>query len=373
MRKHIMIALMLFLSFSRVYANEICKEKIVDMGYNYISEDSNYQYDKEDYIVNYGEWQDYNGEEIENIEVKTFYKYNKTSSIRYIHIYETKIGMNDFKISELKVFNKDKEIEFEHECKYCDEDTLIYLDDNNYDFDKQFTLNFLTGRLVIDLLDEYELEDLKINIYLNDNTVEIKKYNIGFSNDKGKKNLLATKFMHHDFKTDKESKLFEHKIDDTWDLNTNYVTEYETDELIENNIFYEKIDEYQKYRLVDIKYKSYLIEKECSEVIKNNEIKVEEKVTTTPNIQFEPIIQNLSINTNNTKNIVETKNDTKNEIKENIITFVGSNTYKEVKNYKTNSNNKAQSKFFIVIYILIIINSVITLILINRKNLSYEK
>lgn len=370
MKRYIFLLIVLLLSFDKVYANEICKETLSDIGYNYITEDSNYLYDKEDYIVNYGDWQDYNGEQLENIEVKTSYKYQKVLPVRYIHIYNAGIGTDKLKISELKIFNDKEEVTYEKECVYCNIDTLVYLDDNNYEFEKQFIMDFRNGYLIIDLLDEYELENLRINLYLNDIEVDIKKYYIGFSSVKNKGELITKKFIYEDFKTNKESKLFEYKVNNEWNLNDNYIVEYESDELIEDNIFYEKIDEYEKYRFIDIKYKTYSIEKKCSEVIENDEFKIEE-IISPPKVEPEPIIQSLNQKTNNIPKTVETKIENKTEIKESTVTFMGSNIYKEINNFKSTESNKSQSNVFIIIYTLIIISAVVMLFLL--KKMSYEK
>ena len=184
---------------------------------------------------------DYSNEEIDNIEVKTFYRYKKISPTRYIHIYKSGIGTNKLKISELKIFKGIDEINYQKECFNCDVESLKYLNDNNYEKDKQFTMDFKNGYLIIDLIDEYELDNLTINIYLNDNTVELKKYYIGFSNTKNDNKFIANKFIYEDIKTNDESLMFKYKIDNSWNVNENLKIEYETDELLDNSIFFEKI------------------------------------------------------------------------------------------------------------------------------------
>jgi len=378
MKKYIFLIILL-LSFIRVNAKEVCdfyNETLIDIGYNYFNEDENLYFDKNDYTINYGEWQEYNGEQLDNIEVKTFYKYKKIPKVRYIHFYNVKIGSElKFRISELKVFDSNNnEIDYNPICGDCYEDTLIYINDNNYDFDKQVELRFIYGHIIIDLLDEYEVDDININLYLNDNTVKHKMFYVGFSNGKNEGESIVKKYMVETFTTENESKLFEYKVNDTWEIDEEYLVDYESDQPIEDNIIYKKDGEIEKYRLYDIKYKTYLIEKECNKAInsenENNDITTEKEepmVIPIMSIQTEPVIQNLNVKSN-THNVIETKE----EIIESTVTSSGSNTYKEVKNYKT-TNQNSKNKLLIMMYILIIIFTLITLYLLTKKKLSYKK
>ncbi len=360
MKKYIVLLIVLFLCSNKVYAEEICTESLIDIGYNYIDDNSLYKYDTNDSIISYGQWQEYNGEQLDNIEVKTVYKYEKVPSVRYMHIYDSGIGTNRFKISELKIFNNDEEINYEKKCTNCNIDSLIYLDDNNYEYEKQFIMDFRNGHLIIDLLEEYEMKDLKINLYLNDNTVNIKTFYIGFANTKDKSDVVVKEFIHEDFKTNNESKLFEYSVSDKWDFYDAYNIEYESDEVINEDIYLKKIGEYQKYRLLDIKYKTYLINKICN-IIEYREVNsVVESNVMAQNLEFMPCDDNKD---------VETENENKGN--ENKITIIGTDITKEIINNKIVENKKYQNNIFIIIYIIIIISSIVMLFIL--KKMSYEK
>lgn len=360
MKKYIILILVLLLHVNKVYAGEL-----IDIGYNYIDDASNYYYDKNDFIKNYSEWQEYNGEELENMEIKTFYKYNKILPVRYIHIYDGGINIDELKISELKVFNGLDEISYEKECIKCNEDTLDYINDNNYEFDKQFKMNYVYGYLTIDLLNEYELENLIIKIYINDESAYIKKYHIGFSTTKEKNNFITTKYFKEDVYSYKKNVMFEYKVDDKWNINYDYVSEYESDKLIENNIFYNKLSEQQMYRTFDLKYKTYILDNENI----NNSLENENKESTT--IEKNTSITNIQpIKVTVNKSNIETKNIEKET--GSTIKSVDTKTTHKIDNYKT-ITNKSNSKIFCIIYIIIIINILTMIILINMKKMSYEK
>lgn len=361
MKKYIVLLIVLFLCSNKVYAEEVCTESLIDIGYNYIEDNNIYEYDTNNSIISYGEWQDYNNEQLDNIEVKTVYKYEKTPSVRYMHIYDSGIGTNRFKISELKIFNNDAEINYEKKCTNCNIDSLTYLNDNSFDFEEQFIMDFRNGHLIIDLLKEYEMKDLKINLYLNDNTVNIKTFYIGFANTKDKSDVVVREFIHEDFKTDEESRLFEYSVSDKWDFYDAYNIEFESDELLDENIYYKKINEYQKYRLLDVKYKTYLINKVCN-IIEYREVNNE--------------VLPMNTNTYNLKTMICSDNkitETKfeNNIKENKVTIIKTDMTKEIINNKIIKNKNIHSNIFIVIYIVIIICSVTMLVII--KKMSYEK
>ena len=360
MKKYIMLFLVLFLYFDKVKASEICEEIKTDIGYNSIMNDSKYTYDENDYIINYGEWKDYSGEDIDNIEIKPFYKYNKINPVRYLHIYNTKDDLRGMDITELKILNNGEEIVYEKECVECSNDTLDYLNDDNYDSDKRFTFRFWFGHLIIDLLDEYELEDLNIQLYLHSNGLSLLQFYIGFSNNKNLEELITSKFLYEEFKTEEECKMFEYSVTDKWNFNSNYVTLFETDQLIENNPFYIKIDEYKKFRNIDIKYRTYLIEKKCKEVL--NEVEEVDKQEPVCNIN--PIVETVNSINDNIQYEKEISHNLNFKVESNKVSFVGSNFYKEITNTKE-KESACQNIFYLIIYLLIMLNSLVILFLLK--------
>ena len=354
MKKVLIFLIINLLLNNKVYALEKINKNYEDLGYKYISDEKNIFYDKNDYIYEYGPWRNYNNEQIENIEIKTVYKYKKLDSVKYIHIYDAGIGTDKFKISEIKIFNKNVEIDYKIECSHCNEETIKFLNDNNYDYEKQFVMDYKNGNLIIELDNVYEIENLKINLHLNDNTPYIKTFKVAFTNDLNLENFIAKKFIYEDFKS-LNSKSFEYYVDEKWTISNNFNNEFESEEIIDNPI-YQKEEEIKKYRTVNKKYHAYLIKEENNSVETRNNNLYNNNLHSSSNITLTKVVNNNMLNNNANSN-----NNLKNNKQEKL--------YKEIINIKEKEiklSNHNTNKLILTLFIVVILNLLVTLLAIKR-------
>jgi len=365
------------------------EEELIDNGYINLVNNKNITFDKSDYIFEYGNWKDYNGENIQNIETRTIYQYKQLYKTRYIQIYDAKNNPDDldFYIDEIKVYLNNQEISYDKKCSMCYQVTLDNINDGTTE--NKFKMYTYNGYLMIDLVKYYDIKDLKIEIVLSQNG----KFKIGFS----KYNVHRTSLTaYKEFEINAVNpETFAYNVDKDWEINFNYSETKKSEEKIEEN-FDIQITPIEQYRTVNTLYHSYFINKKYYDdnyyanspdlninLMKdenkykvfyqyntNNDNNITEVITKTKTIykDSEPITIYKTIENKSPKILQQESNE---KIIENTKTFFKNESIQKIKTVKTN-NTKPYLILFIIIILLLIIERIILRKILHKK-MSYEK
>ncbi len=135
------------------------------------------------YLTNYSAWQD---EKIANpgyvYETRNQYEYTKAKSVRYIHLYNLQGSYGAFRITELIVKINNQEIDYDYTCTGCLEGFDDYIHNGIYEENMSYIDN--GGSLIIDLGQEYPLNQIELTFYIFDLGPSDKLYTLGYSKDK---------------------------------------------------------------------------------------------------------------------------------------------------------------------------------------------
>ena len=130
--------------------------------------DPSYPYKSNDFIeTDYTDWSKERPKEEKGriIKTKEMYEYAKALPIRYLYFYDI-MGSNDaLRFLEVKVYSEGKDIAYTLECTNCKNKEKIM--DNQ--FDQGYTSVLNQDTFILDLKGNYDLEKLKLEVYLTDN------------------------------------------------------------------------------------------------------------------------------------------------------------------------------------------------------------
>ncbi len=142
---------------------------------------------------------DWSTEKIENVayvyETRTKYEYTKAKKARYIHLYDLQGSYGAFRITELAIMVNGEEIDYSFTCEGCWENFEQYINNGIYDENKSYIDN--GGSLVIDLGQEYPLNQIDIVFYIFDLGPNEKLYTLIFADSQN--NTLAAKSYNLEF------------------------------------------------------------------------------------------------------------------------------------------------------------------------------
>lgn len=130
------------------------------------------------------------------IESRKVFEYKDPLPIKYIHFYDLKGGNGYLNISELEIFNNDEKINYT--VLNMDNDFKNKINDGNYYDDNNRIIN--NSKIAINLNGEYNIKNLKIKIYLYDETTEQKDIKAKFTYDQNFNSYaLASLYLIHLF------------------------------------------------------------------------------------------------------------------------------------------------------------------------------
>ena len=220
---------------------------------NYVNIDYN------DFIyTDYSDWEYTEILKQENIEVETrnIYKYQDIEDVRYIKLDNLYGSSNKFRITEIDVFVDGKKINFDIDCNSCSYNYKTFFNNDEIKENMSFALNGST--LYIDLLSDYHISSIKIDLYLFDVTDELKTYDISFL-DKDK-NIFLNKSFKSNFKHNTINDVYAFSYDATL-LNLNnpiWKNEVYTTNSVKNTNT-RKVTVLKQYRQREKMYKSYTL------------------------------------------------------------------------------------------------------------------
>ena len=193
------------------------------------------------------------------IKTKEIFEYAKRLPIRYLYFYDINGSRNVLRFLEIKIYHNEEEISYDLECQKCNNQEK--LNDNNYDQGYTSVLN--SNTFVLDLKDYYDLDELKLEIYLTDNYGTDKStFRISALNhNKQVLNNYIDVFLESNMYNTEDSgyrfniNLKDHLKDLYYEENT--ITKEEKLEDEE----YKLMNNYLLYSYQDVKYKYYKIER----------------------------------------------------------------------------------------------------------------
>lgn len=154
------------------------KERINE---EYTELNKNYLFDMNDYI--YTEYMDMPNEpinrDIEIMNEKTYY-YQDMEDVRYVYFNDI-YGSNEvLRIAEIKAFSNGIQIPYQFHCSGCRIESDIKVSDGKIQQNAAYVINGQT--MYLDLLQNYTIDSLRIELYLYDITNEVKTYNMYITN-----------------------------------------------------------------------------------------------------------------------------------------------------------------------------------------------
>lgn len=229
--------------------------------------------DEFDYIkTEFSEWNDNSPKLQPNriIENREVYYYQDIDNIRYIHLDKFLGGNNKLNINEIKVFSDENLIDYEVYCDGCNIEFNDYINNGNiYQENSYIDIN---GYLRLDLLDYYDLKNLKIELYFTDYTNEEKRYEINTSKDQNFSSnmftyVLERMFFKHNSNTEVVKK--EWKLADILFKNPTFQDKVLSLDYIESSKT-RKVFKANQYRYFDTLYQYYNLEKKYSKQLLQN-------------------------------------------------------------------------------------------------------
>lgn len=116
------------------------------------------------------------------VQTRSVYYYSDIKKIKYIHFYSLSGSNNRLNLNEITIYNKNNNrINYNIICEGCNDNFHKYINDgNNYQVDSYIEVG---GYLRLELDDYYDLNDLKIQLYLTDFDRDEKNFEINTSRD----------------------------------------------------------------------------------------------------------------------------------------------------------------------------------------------
>lgn len=241
--------------------------------------DKNYPYQSGEFIqTEFSDWEKEKPDEKKDriIKTKEMYEYSKIKPIHYLQFDQIKGSKDALRFLEIKIYNKEEEISYEIECENCTNKQKI----NDHNYEQGYMAIKDNDTFILNLNSNYDLENLKVEVYLTDSYgTNTSTFQIN-ALDEEKKNLndYIDVFLESNMYNKKDSG-YRFNIDLKEYIKSLYYEDKKIvkEEKIEDDS-YQLINTYTLYAYQDIKYKYYRIEKIYEEgyyVEKENYIKDE--------------------------------------------------------------------------------------------------
>lgn len=187
-------------------------------------------------------------------EQRLVYAYKEINDIRYIFLKDFKGGYDRLYISEIKLYNNNKEIPYEVECKGCSKDFSKYIKNGVLGENKSYASKDAIVKLEID--NSKNLNDIEFHIYMYDEIDTEKHFKlIASHNDDIEDVYYEDEFTYYFHSSNDEDVRMEIiKLSDLSKINPKYGEEKISLEPIEENDNI-KVEEKLQYRYKDILYK----------------------------------------------------------------------------------------------------------------------
>lgn len=116
--------------------------------------------------------------EFNEIDTRNVYKYRNMKKVRYIYITDVRGSYNALRIPEINIYVNNKKINYSVSCTKCNPEFKDFINNNNAEENMSFLEN--DGTILIDLKAFYNIDEIKIKIYLYDKGTATKKYTLNF-------------------------------------------------------------------------------------------------------------------------------------------------------------------------------------------------
>lgn len=220
------------------------------------------------YKGDYSSWSTSKEEKVgRTYETRTVYNYELSKPLRYIHLTNLQGSYEAFRIPELIVKVNGKEIDYNYTCDGCMDGFDEHIHNGIYNENLSYIHN--GGSLIIDLKQEYPVQNVELIFYIFDLGNEDKKYTIGYSNDK--KNIYATKDFVYKFSDEYwlNSKLVNHFIYDLGLPRSSWTTTKVSYSPI-NNGYVLNENSHKEYRYQETYCRTYTLNKKYNSVYTKN-------------------------------------------------------------------------------------------------------
>lgn len=193
------------------------------------------------------------------IEKRTVNKYRELKPIRYIIINNVKGGYLYFYIAELKILINNQEHLYTIECTSCSDNFYNNITNGIVNENKAYLYN--GGQLIIDLGAFYGVNEVKIELYMADQTVSPKRCDIHFS----ELPTITNNIYHHfiTYVVSPSTIMAERYLisaDQNWIINPIYKDWVYIDHMV-NATYYRQMVVATEMRYRDLKYRYYNIER----------------------------------------------------------------------------------------------------------------
>lgn len=195
------------------------------------------------------------------IENKKIYSYKQIKPIRYIYLMRVGNLTGSFYISELNVYVDDQKINYSYYCGRCSNNFEYYINNENIYENNVYIYNNMEFR--IDLNGYYDASKIRIELYLFDQSIANKNYQLILS---PYFNLSAPQYFYKEFSEQfycnniSEVKHFSYLIDSSWLKEPEWFDWKESEEIVINS-FTTEVKQQTLYRYKDIFYRYYQINK----------------------------------------------------------------------------------------------------------------
>lgn len=193
------------------------------------------------------------------IKTKEMFEYAKKLPIRYLYFYDINGSKDMLRFLEIKIFSEENEILYDLECEKCEHKEKI----NDQNYDQGYTSISNKTTFILDLNEYYDLDELKLEIYLTDNYgIDKSTFKVS-ALDENKQildNYIDVFLESNMYNTEDSGYRFNINLKDY--IKDLYYEENKmvTEEKIEEED-YKLINNYTLYAYQDIKYKYYKINK----------------------------------------------------------------------------------------------------------------
>ena len=224
--------------------------------------DKKYPYQSGEFIqTEFGDWSKEIPKEKKGrvIKTKEMYEYSKIKPIRYLKFDHIQGSKDALRFLEIKIYQEEKQINYQIKCEKCINKEKV----NDNDFEKGYMPINNQESFTLDLNHEYDLEELKIEVYLTDlygtdtSTFQIN----ALDNNANNLNNYIDVFMESNMYNKKDSG-YRFNIDLKEYIKSLYYEDKKIikEEKIEDDS-YKLVDTYTLYAYQDIKFKYYRLEK----------------------------------------------------------------------------------------------------------------
>ncbi|MGI6325140.1 MAG: hypothetical protein ACOXZS_04295 [Bacilli bacterium] len=195
------------------------------------------------------------------VEEKRVYRYRHMRPVRYIYILNPHNFFGHFYIPELNVLINGQKVSYDYYCGRCSNDFSSKINDNNVLQTDVYLYN--NTELRIDLGGYYNVEDIRIDLYLYDPILSSKSFDIMLSPyfNFTQPQYFFKSFSEYFYCNDiTEVKLFSLQIDNSWLKEPEWFEWECSDDPITPSLTTE-VDQIHLYRYKDILYKHYRLDK----------------------------------------------------------------------------------------------------------------